>query len=227
MFTKFYQPVRIIMSALLLVVFTVFTSPNRVANAAGISVSFSNPACPINVLNGYLGTFTVTPAAKYTYTLHIIDLTNGQEFTQAATAFFSTSIFGAGTVHISSKSDIVVVTLTLNGQPFFNYPCGAPPVTQNFNDGRCNQEPWQSLTVYPDGKGGYNFYALYKSVGHFAMHITKQQLDTNPDKGTNFLIASNLGVSLYRMAGGDLMAARGTEDGKVYNFVIGSCRKID
>jgi hypothetical protein len=101
--------------------------------------------------------------------------------------------------------------------------CTAPSQSLNFTDGRCNQEPWQSLAVYPDGSGGYNFYALYKSVGHFAMHITKAQLDANPGKGVNYLIASELGVSLYRMADGGLMAARGTEDGKVYTFIIGGC----
>jgi hypothetical protein len=225
MLSKFYQPVRIIVSALLLVAFTVLASPNRIVNAAGITVSISNSACPVNVQYGYLGTATVTPAGTYAYTFQVSDLTNGQVYNEAGTGPVSSQAFYSGTVTISSSSDIVVVTLTLNGQRFLNYPCGAPPVTKSFNDGRCNEEPWQSLTVYPDGKGGYNFYALYKSVGHFAMHITKQQLDANPDKGTNYLIASELGVSLYRMAGGDLMASRGTEDGKVYNFVIGSCGK--
>src|SRR5258708_30179645 len=36
----------------------------------------------------------------------------------------------------------------------------------NFMDGRCNQEPWQSFAVYPDTKGGYVFYALYRSEEH-------------------------------------------------------------
>jgi len=34
-------------------------------------------------------------------------------------------------------------------------PCPPPPPA--FTDGRCNQEADQSVAVYPDGKGGYNF----------------------------------------------------------------------
>jgi hypothetical protein len=55
----------------------------------------------------------------------------------------------------------------------------------------------------------------------------KAQLDANPAKDANYLIASKVGVSLYRMADGGLMVARGTEDGKVYTFIIEGAARLN
>lgn len=94
------------------------------------------------------------------------------------------------------------------------------PLGLNFNDGRCNQEPWQAFAVYPDNKGGYIFYAIYHGVGYYAMHVTEQNLDDNPDTGTNHIIAQDQGIQLWRLAGGGLQASRVGLDDKLYNFVI-------
>src|SRR5579859_397285 len=96
-------------------------------------------------------------------------------------------------------------------------------VKPNFDDGRCNQEPWQSFAVYADTKGGFIFYALYNSVGYYAMHVTKAQLDANPDTGFNHIIAESLGVQLWRLQGGLLQAHRMGMDGKDYYFNLNGC----
>jgi len=60
-------------------------------------------------------------------------------------------------------------------------------------------------------------------VGTFALHVTDEQLDDNPDKGVNYLIAQALGVRLYRLKGGGLEVHRIKPDGKDYAFNIGTC----
>jgi hypothetical protein len=89
-----------------------------------------------------------------------------------------------------------------------------------FMDGRCNQEAWQSFAVYPDNKGGFVFYAIYKGVGYYAMHVTEKDLDNNPDTGVNHIIAQAVGVQLWRLVGGALQATRIGMDGKPYSFNI-------
>ncbi|HLY27922.1 MAG TPA: hypothetical protein VKQ72_16365 [Aggregatilineales bacterium] len=74
--------------------------------------------------------------------------------------------------------------------------------------------------MYPDNKGGYIFYAIYHGVGYYAMHVTEQNLDDNPDTGTNHIIAQDQGIQLWRLAGGGLQASRVGLDDKLYNFVI-------
>ncbi|HLY25475.1 MAG TPA: hypothetical protein VKQ72_03985 [Aggregatilineales bacterium] len=98
--------------------------------------------------------------------------------------------------------------------------CASSKNTLNFTDGRCNQEPWQSFAVYPDGKGGYYFYAIYQGVGYYAMHVTEKMLDENPDTGVNHVIAQADGVQLWRLAGGALQATRIGLDNKLYSFNI-------
>ncbi len=88
----------------------------------------------------------------------------------------------------------------------------------NFTDGRCNQEPWQAFAAYPDNKGGYIFYAINDGIGYYAMHVTYAQLKANPDNGANHIIFQNLGVQLYRLAGGVLQANRIGKNGKLYSF---------
>ena len=97
----------------------------------------------------------------------------------------------------------------------------------NFTDGRCNQEPYQSVAVYPDNKGGYNFYALFNGVGYFAMHVTEQNLDDNPDTGVTHKIAEAKGVQLFRLAGGGLQVNRMGKDNKMYSFNIGTCGAME
>src|SRR5260221_2991050 len=99
--------------------------------------------------------------------------------------------------------------------------------TLNFTDGRCNQEPYQSVAVYPDDKGGYNFYALYNGVGYFAMHVTEQNLDDNADTGVTHKIAEAKGVQLFRLAGGGLQVNRMGKDNKMYSYNIGSCGAME
>ncbi len=96
----------------------------------------------------------------------------------------------------------------------------------NFTDGRCNQEPWQSVAVYPDNKGGYNFYAIYQGVGALALNVTRQQLDANPDKGVNYLLAQNMGVQLFRLAGGLLQVHRLDASGKDYSYNLDMCPSL-
>ncbi len=97
----------------------------------------------------------------------------------------------------------------------------------NFTDGRCNQEPWQSVAVYPDNKGGYNFYALFNGVGYFAMHVTEQNLDDVPDTGITHKIAEAKGAQLFRLAGGGLRVDRMGKDNKMYSFTIGTCGAME
>ena len=87
-----------------------------------------------------------------------------------------------------------------------------------FTDGRCNQSAEQAATVYPDGKGGFYFYAVNSGVGYWAIHVTKAQLGAYPDKGVTYLIAQEKGVQLYRLAGGHLEIRRIKPDGTVYIF---------
>ena len=113
-----------------------------------------------------------------------------------------------------------------DGQELILYPgpCGSKA---NFTDGRCNQEPYQSVAVYPDNKGGYNFYALYNGVGYFAMHVTEQNLDDNADTGVTHKIAEAKGVQLFRLAGGGLQVNRMGKDNKMYSYNIGSCGAME
>ena len=103
----------------------------------------------------------------------------------------------------------------------------ACPSVLNFTDGRCNQEPYQSVAVYPDNKGGYNFYALFNGVGYFAMHVTEQNLDDNPDTGVTHRIAEAKGAQLFRLAGGGLRVDRMGKDNKMYSFNIGTCGAME
>ena len=109
------------------------------------------------------------------------------------------------------------------GANAFTSPACALGSGAAFTDGRCNQQADQTFAVYPDNKGGYNFYAVNAGVGSFAMHITKQQLNDNPDKGVNYLIAESNGVQLYRLAGGGLQVNRAHLDHKLYTFMLGTC----
>ena len=104
---------------------------------------------------------------------------------------------------------------------------GTISTSLNFTDGRCNQEPYQSVAVYPDNKGGYNFYALFNGVGYFAIHVTEQNLDDSPDTGVTHKIAEAKGVQLFRLAGGGLQVNRMGKDNKMYSYSIGSCGAME
>ena len=110
-----------------------------------------------------------------------------------------------------------------NIPPAPNYSLAVP----TFTDGRCNQNAAQTVAVYPDKKGGYLFYAVHNGVGDFALHVTEQQLDDNPAKSSNYLIAQNLGVQLYRLVDGSLQVNRMGRDHKVYSYFIGSCSALE
>jgi|SRR5579859_97062 len=117
---------------------------------------------------------------------------------------------------------------TLVGASTLAWNCSTSAVVQggtlfNFTDGRCNQEPWQSFAVYPDGKGGFIFYAIYQGVGYYGMHVTKAFLDKNPDTGFNHIIAQSQGIHLWRLAGGLLQAHRIGMNNKDYWFNLDSC----
>jgi len=87
-----------------------------------------------------------------------------------------------------------------------------------FTDGRYNQQPEQSVAVYPSKTGGYDFWAVNQGVGSLALHVTKAQLDANPAKSQNYLIAESNGVRLYRLADGTLQVRRYKPDGKEYIY---------
>ncbi len=221
------RAIRLLVGASLLTMALTLASPVEVANAA--SVSWTNNACPVGTLYSLIGTFLVSPSGTYTTSFSVKDLTNGHTFigfSGIPQSFSGPHPFGNGSAIITSTSDIVVVTLTLNGTQFTDYPCGKPN-TLNFTDGRCNQEPYQSVAVYPDGKGGYNFYALFNGVGYFAMHVTEQNLDDNPDTGVTHKIAEAKGVQLFRLAGGGLQVNRMGKDNKMYSFNIGTCGAME
>jgi len=58
------------------------------------------------------------------------------------------------------------------------------------------------------------------------MYVTEKDLDNNPDKGVNYIIAQAQGVQLWRLAGGLLQATRVGLDGKPYSFNI-TCDLIE
>jgi hypothetical protein len=97
----------------------------------------------------------------------------------------------------------------------------------SFTDGRCNQDPDQTVAVYSDDTGGYNFYAVNGGNGTFAMHVTEAQLDASPAKAQNYVITQNLGVKLYRLTDGSLLVTGVKPDGKSYSFYIGSCGAME
>jgi hypothetical protein len=92
----------------------------------------------------------------------------------------------------------------------------------NFTDGRCNQEPWQSFAVYPDGKGGVIIRAINNGIGYPGVSVSKGQFKNNPDTGVNHLIAQGNGVQVYRLAGGVIQVHRIGMGGKDYLYNIGS-----
>lgn len=146
---------------------------------------------------------------------------SGSSATGTATAGWTAT--GAGSVHGSFRTRrrlrgtwVVTWSLSLNGG------CQTPKL-YNFMDGRCNQEPWQSFAVYPDGKDGWIFYSLYQGVGNYAMHVTKAFMDANPDTGVNHIIAQSDGVQLWRLQGGLLQVHRIGLNGKDYSFNLDHC----
>jgi hypothetical protein len=155
----------------------------------------------------YAFTYFYTPASypynvQWQFTLKAAD---GTPLTRATISF---TCAGAGII-----TNLVATNVDLT----------LPQPGLAFNDGRCNQDAWQSVAVYSDHKGGYIFYALYNSVGYPALQLTKTQLEANPDKGTNYLIAENLGVRVYRLIGGALQVNRVAPDQREYTFILSSC----
>jgi|SRR5579859_287076 len=126
--------------------------------------------------------------------------------------------------HFQLVVGVTVSVLDITNNVQTTTTCGSDTSTSssplNFIDGRCNQEPWQSFAVYPDNKGGYFFYVIYGGVGYYAMHVTEQQQDDNPDKGFTYVVAQSKGVILYRLAGGILQAHRIGMNNKDYSFNI-------
>lgn len=137
---------------------------------------------------------------------------------QQAHAVATTTSSGSATI------DIVAGTSSTSYYVFFTISvCSPGGSASHFTDGRCNLEADQSVAVYPDGSGGYNFYAIYNSVGYFALRLTKADLDSHPDKGENYLITQAKGAQVYRLAGGKLLVKRLKHDGKIYEFTWTSC----
>src|SRR5260221_8152615 len=80
------------------------------------------------------------------------------------------------------------------GAPFINVYVAGGSVTSttnfavpsgglNFTDGRCNQEPYQSVAVYPDNNGGYKVYPPVNPGGRHAPHGPGRQMDKNIPQG--------------------------------------------
>ena len=194
---------RLIIGSALLAGVLLFASPARPASAGG-----GGPALPPDLfclynnwtLSGFYFDPIGFPGKQVTLSSGI--LPNGQKLKETIT---EVSDVGGGYWSATVK---IVVT-------------GCPG--SGFTDGRCNLDAGQPVAVYPDGKGGYNFYAINLSTGYFAMHITAADLAANPDKGTNYLIRQNLGVRLYRLAGGGLQVMRVTPSGTDYKYIISGC----
>ena len=198
------------------------------ATTGGPTISWNVPAG--NLLKVYvidngvkfpLGTYSIAPGSSGPH------LYSGYLFVASESSF---------PVILSVRYDLYVGGTLVNRSALTISCPGAGPGTAtisnglggvNFTDGRCNQEPWQSVAVYPDNTGGYNFYALYNGVGYFAMHVTEQNLDDNPDTGVTHRIAEAKGAQLIRLAGGGLRVDRMGKDNKMYSFNIGSCGAME
>ncbi len=56
---------------------------------------------------------------------------------------------------------------------------------------------------------------------------SEQQLDDNPAKSTNYPIAHNLNVWLYRLSDGSLLVTGIKPDGNLCSLNIGSCGAME
>jgi hypothetical protein len=172
-------------------------------------------------------TMTVTDGAGTVLATGFTDivLDPGSESVNVSTTYGTPPTFNPITVTIANPAgnslpyrQVGTYNGTCPGLPWKN--AANAPV---FTDGRCNFEADQPVAVYPDGKGGYNFFAINGSTGYFAMSVSKETLDKNPDKGKNYLIAQAKGVRLYRLAGGGLQVNRIKTDKTDYQFNLSAC----
>jgi hypothetical protein len=92
----------------------------------------------------------------------------------------------------------------------------------SFKDGRCNQDVDQSVAIYPDGTGGFFFFAIYKNAGFVPWHVSKATLDKYPARNPGYLMMQKNGIKLYRLPNGEIEAVRLKPDGGNYSFIMGT-----
>jgi hypothetical protein len=219
---QFIRAIRLFVTVVFIATVLCIVSPVRAVVAP--TLNFLNN-CQPGGSGAPLAIIWATPPGSYSETYSVTNVTTGASMSLSGIFDLASHLqYGSGSVAVNA-GDVIRITFTgdING---IDYPCTTSTTSTTslaFNDGRCNQEADQALAVYSDDEGGYNFYAVNVGVGYFAMHITKQQLDANPDKGKDYLIAQSEGVQLFRLAGGVLQANRLKPDGKAYVYRIGAC----
>ncbi len=172
------------------------TGASRFANASPAAYSGSG-----GITNAAGFMLMAVPAGTQTgdllnLSVHMVSLIGKQIMVNSASGIFN-----------CSTGQFVSTTYTTNVAPALRFP-----------DGRFNQQPEQSVAVYSDNTGGYNFWSVNKGVGTLTLHVTKTQLDASPANGQTYLIVQQGDLSLYRLANGGLEVARAKPDGKMYVF---------
>jgi len=202
--TYLSKAIRIGVLFALLVGAMLFSSPAKPAQAALPPPPSLSPTY-FCYLNGMLS-FPITDASGYVgkVLLSVTNflLPNGQ--TESVTVTETQSLGG------NTWQTLIVVSVS---------GCPAPI---SFKDGRCNQDSDQSVAIYPDGIGGFFFFAIYKNVGFLPWHVSKATLDKYPARSNGYLMMQKNGIKLYRLPNGEIEAVRLKPDGGNYQFIMGT-----
>jgi hypothetical protein len=224
----------LILAIYLGMVFTLFigTPPSPVhaatsSTSSGCTTLLGYPS-PFHTA-GFSGTYTfnqgdvLTLTASLSFSLTVDGITRINNSTSGSYTFPATGNYN---IAVSTPGFAYNVDLFITCVAGVYSPPGVNPLTLAFQDGRCNQQADQTVVVYPDNKGGYEFYTVKQGVGNFAFSISKKQLDDNPAKDANYLIAHNLNVWLYRMTDGSLLVTGIKPDGTQYSYNLRSCGAV-
>src|SRR5260221_1224514 len=181
------------------------------------------PVHAAGILHAWCNGLSHTLVISTTGTFNVTIFVNGAPY-PAAGAIWSGSngIILSGDPIFSTGA--VVSVIDLSGSPTIRAVCSNGSSLLNFTDGRLNQEPYQTATIYCKD-GTLRVYAIYQGVGYLAINMTRSELATYPAKPhQNYLIRQNLGVRLYRLSSGWLQVNRAMDDpGKDYSFLWPGC----
>jgi len=201
---------------------------------AGVSiVSPTTTALAVSVSVGCSGSNLTLPTSTGIHSSGPLLFSEGDIITVTAGAPFNVTINGGGSfaggtawsykIPNTGYYSITATTSPATATTFTTHCANVGPVPAAFVDGRCNQEADQSVAIYPDGYGGYDFYAVNTGVGFFAFNLSTNQLAANPAGTAAFLITQNLTVPVYRLTDGSLQTQRAKPDGKTYVFTWMNC----
>ncbi len=200
---------------------------------AGFSVISPTTALAVSVSVGCSGSNLTLPASTGIHSSGPLLFSEGDIITITAGAPFNVTInggssFAAGTAWSYKFPNTDYYSITATTSPatvttFTTHCANAGPVPAPFVDGRCNQEADQSVAIYPDGYGGYDFYGVNQGIGYFAFNLSTNQLAANPAGTGAFQITQNLDVPVYRLTDGSLQTQRAKPDGKMYVFTWMNC----